>query len=101
MTRTPDVLAEIKTLYYATTKATVVRDLDRAIDLLKALPSDEDREKAAVYMDGLAQMRSEWGVKSAPAPARGGTPARGPKTAPVPPRPARGGRAPAAKPKAR
>mgnify|MGYP000750564960 CR=1 FL=1 len=23
-----------------------VRDLDRAIDLLKALPSDEDREKA-------------------------------------------------------
>ncbi len=91
MTRTPDALAEIKKLYYATTKATVVRDLDRAIDLLKGLPSDDDREKAAVYMDGLAQMRSEWGVKSAATPARA---AKGPSAAkrPAPARPARGGR---------
>lgn len=70
MTRPPDALTEIRTLYYATTKATIVRDIDRAIDLLKGLPSDEEREKAAVYMDGLAQMRSEWGVKS-PAPPAG------------------------------
>lgn len=70
MTRTPDPLTEIRTIYYGTTKATIVRDLDRAIDLLKGLPSDEAREKAAVYMDGLAQMRSEWGVKS-PAPPAG------------------------------
>lgn len=69
MTRPPDALTEIRTLYYATTKATIVRDLERAIDLLKGLPSDEEREKAAVYMDGLAQMRSEWGVKS-PSPPR-------------------------------
>lgn len=69
MTRLPDLVAEIKRLYYATTKATVVRDLERAIDLLKAMPSEEERERAAVYMDGLAQMRSEWGVKSAPPPA--------------------------------
>lgn len=75
MTRPTDALAEIRKLYYATTKATVIRDLDRAIDLLKGLPDDDEREKAAVYMDGLAQMRSEWGVKS-PAPAgRRGTPA--------------------------
>ena len=70
MTRTPAPLTEIRTIYYGTTKATIVRDLDRAIDLLKGLPSDEEREKAAVYMDGLAQMRSEWGVKS-PAPPAG------------------------------
>jgi hypothetical protein len=70
MTRPPDALTEIKKLYYATTKATVLRDLDRAIDLLKGLPGEEDREQAAVYMDGLAQMRSEWGVKSPPEPRR-------------------------------
>lgn len=55
-----DAIAEIKKLYYATTKATINDDIDRAIDLLKTLPSDDDREKVAVYMDGLAQMRSEW-----------------------------------------
>ena len=69
MTRSAEPLAEIKRLYYATTKATVVRDLERAIDLLKAVPTEDERERAAVYMDGLAQMRSEWGVKSAAAPA--------------------------------
>lgn len=55
-----DALEEIKKLYYSATKATIQKDLDRAIDLLKALPSEEEREKVAVYMDGLAQMRSEW-----------------------------------------
>lgn len=65
-----DATAEIKKLYYAATKATIQRDLDRAIDLLKTLPDEEARDKVAVYMDGLAQMRSEWkqgvsgGVKS-------------------------------------
>jgi len=71
MTRPPDALSEIKRLYYAATKATVVRDLDRAIDLLKALPSEDERARAAVYMDGLAQLRSEWGVKT-PAPRAAG-----------------------------
>ena len=55
-----DPIAEIKRLYYAATKATIKDDLYRAIDLLKTLPDEEDREKVAVYMDGLAQMRSEW-----------------------------------------
>ena len=84
-----DALTEIKKLYFATTKATIQRDLARAIDLLKTLPNEEEREKVAVYMDGLAQMRSEWaqaahgGVKptsnsrpSASAPRRAGPPAR-------------------------
>ena len=59
-----DALAEIKKLYYAATKATIQKDLERAIDLLKTLPSEDDREKVAVYMDGLSQMRSEWKATS-------------------------------------
>jgi len=56
-------LDEIRKLYFNTTKATVKKDIARAIDLLKSMSTDEDREKAAVYMDGLSQMRSEWGKK--------------------------------------
>ena len=55
-----DAIAEIKKIYYAATKATIQNDLVRAIDLLKTLPSEEDRQRVAVYMDGLSQMRSEW-----------------------------------------
>lgn len=55
-----DAFEEIKQLYYGATKSTIERDVDRAIDLLKAMANDDEREKAAVYMDGLAQMRSEW-----------------------------------------
>jgi hypothetical protein len=55
-----DPLAEIKRLYYNASKATIRKDLARAVELLKSMPSDADRERAAVYMDGLSQMRSEW-----------------------------------------
>ena len=55
-----DALAEIRRIYFAATKRTIRDDLLRAIELLKTLPTEEDREKARVYMDGLAQMRSEW-----------------------------------------
>ncbi len=58
-----DPLVAIKRLYYNATRATIQRDLARAIELLKSMPSDEERERAAVYMDGLAQMRSEWHAK--------------------------------------
>jgi len=54
------ILAEIRQLYFKTTKATIDRDFDRAIDLLKSLPSVEDRQRAHVYMEGLAEMRKEW-----------------------------------------
>lgn len=54
-------LAEIRQIYFKTTKTTIENDLAHAIDLLKALPAEEEREKATVYMDGLAQMRREWG----------------------------------------
>ena len=53
-------IGEIKRLYYQATKATIQKDLARAVALLKTLPSEADRERVAVYMDGLAQMRSEW-----------------------------------------
>ena len=55
-----DAIDEIKRLYYEATKATIGRDIERAIDLLKSLPDDDARQRAAVYMDGLSQMRSEW-----------------------------------------
>ena len=60
-----DPVAEIKRLYYATTRATVQRDLEKAIGLLKTLKTEEERERVSVFMDGLSQMRSEWGVRPA------------------------------------
>jgi hypothetical protein len=72
VTKSDDPVAEIRRLYYATSKQTIVRDLARAIDLLKQLPNDEERERAAVFMDGLAQMRSEWGVSASTRPATPG-----------------------------
>jgi hypothetical protein len=61
-----NALDEIRRLYYETTKATIQRDFERAIDLLKSMPTEEQRQRAAVYMDGLAEMRREWrrGVRS-------------------------------------
>lgn len=55
-----DKLAEIKRLYYRTTRQTIAQDLARALQLLKSMVSEEERERAAVYMDGLSQMRSDW-----------------------------------------
>jgi hypothetical protein len=56
-------VGEIRKLYFGATPATITRDLARAIELLKSMATEEEREKAAVYMDGLSQMRSEWGKK--------------------------------------
>jgi hypothetical protein len=54
-------LAEIRRIYFKTTKKTIEHDIAHAIELLKGLPSEEEREMASVYMEGLAQMRKEWG----------------------------------------
>ena len=51
---------QIKRLYYRTAAATVERDLQRAVEILKTLDDEATRARAAVYMDGLSQMRSEW-----------------------------------------
>ena len=63
---TPDPVEQIKKLYYNATKSTIQKDIARAIDLLKAIPDEDTRQDAAVYMDGLAEMRKEW----APGPRR-------------------------------
>jgi hypothetical protein len=65
-------LDEIKRLYFNTTRTTIQRDFERAVDLLKSMPDETERERAAVYMDGLAQMRSEWAAaKKGPGGRRG------------------------------
>ena len=53
-------LEEIRRLYFNATKGTIQKDLARAVQLLKSMPTEDDRQRAAVYMDGLSQMRSEW-----------------------------------------
>ena len=57
---TTAALAEIRRIYFKTTKRTIQHDIAHAIELLKGLRSEEERDKAAVYMEGLAQMRAEW-----------------------------------------
>lgn len=56
-------LAEIRRIYFKTSKKTIEHDLAHAIELLKSLPTEEDRARAHVYMEGLAEMRNEWGKK--------------------------------------
>ena len=53
-------LAEIRRLYFRTTKHTIQQDLGRALDLLKSMNSEDERERATVYMEGLAQMNKDW-----------------------------------------
>jgi hypothetical protein len=52
-------LEEIRRLYFKATKASIDRDFDRAVDLLKAMPESE-RPRATVFMQGLAEMRKEF-----------------------------------------
>lgn len=60
MLSSDDVLAEIRRLYFNATKHTIQQDLARALDLLKSMPSEEERERAVVFMEGLAEMRNDW-----------------------------------------
>ena len=55
-----DKHAEIRRLYFKTTRQTIQADLEKALDLLKSMASEEERERATVYMEGLAQMRRDW-----------------------------------------
>lgn len=55
-----ETLARLKALYFGATPATIADAFDEAIDALKSLPTEADRERAAVYMEGLAEMRTEW-----------------------------------------
>jgi hypothetical protein len=62
--KTPEqIIGEIRQIYFKTTKQTIHNDLTHAIELLKSLPDQETREKAHVYMEGLAEMRKEWAMR--------------------------------------
>jgi hypothetical protein len=60
------ILAEIRALYFKTSSKTIERDFDRAIDLLKSIPLPEDRQRATVFMEGLAEMRKDWKRRKRP-----------------------------------
>jgi len=61
-----EILAEIRALYFKTSSKTIERDFDRAIDLLKSIPLPEDRQRATVFMEGLAEMRKDWKRRKRP-----------------------------------
>jgi hypothetical protein len=79
-----DKLAEIRRLYFSATKQTIGDDFFRALQLLKSMNSEEEREKAAVYMEGLNEMRGDWAREGAP---------RGKQRQASGPQPAKAGRA--------
>ena len=53
-------IAEIRQIYFKTTKQTIDNDLAHAIELVKSIADEELRSKAHVYMEGLAEMAREW-----------------------------------------
>ena len=59
-------LAEIRQIYFKTSKRTIDNDFTHAVELLKALPDEDTRAKAHVYMEGLAEMAREWGKSGGP-----------------------------------
>jgi hypothetical protein len=83
-----DKLAEIRRLYFSATKQTIGDDFHHALQLLKSMNSEEEREKAAVYMEGLTEMRADWSREG----RRGGGQPQGPGSqAPRPGRSKRSG----------
>jgi hypothetical protein len=73
-----DKIAEIRRLYFNATKQSIQQDLVKALDLLKSMSTEEERERAVVYMEGLAEMRKDW--------LREGKPKRSPGAVGGPPR---------------
>jgi hypothetical protein len=55
-----DPFDEIKKLYFSTTRDTIERDLTRALDLLTRMAGDDERQRVAGYMHGLAELKREW-----------------------------------------
>ena len=64
-----DTLDTLRRIYFKTTKQTIENDFAHAIELLKSLATEEEREKATVYMHGLSELRKEWGSQK-PRPAK-------------------------------
>jgi len=64
MLTTEAKLAEIRRLYFNATRQTIQADLAKALDLLKSMASEEERERATAYMHGLSEMHRDWGRKN-------------------------------------
>ena len=60
LTVTRNNVKQIRKLYLEATPRTIQGNLNKAGELLKSLPTESARQKAAVYIDGLSQLRSEW-----------------------------------------
>jgi len=58
-----DTLALIRRIYFKTTRQTIEHDFAHAIELLKGLETEEEREKATAYMHGIAELRKQWTPK--------------------------------------
>jgi hypothetical protein len=65
-----EALAQIRRIYFRTSATTIEHDLAHAIELFTGL-DEESRERAAGYMDGLGELRSEW--RRAAPPSRTGS----------------------------
>ena len=50
----------IRRIYFKTTRKTIEHDFAHAIELLKSLETEEEREKATAYMHGISELRKEW-----------------------------------------
>ena len=55
-----DPYDEIKKIYFTTTRETIERDMERALDLLTRMPTEEARDRVAGFMHGLSDLRQEW-----------------------------------------
>jgi hypothetical protein len=58
-----DTLELIRRIYFKTTRQTIEHDFAHAIELLKSLETEEEREKASAYMHGISELRKEWAPK--------------------------------------
>jgi hypothetical protein len=56
-------LAQLRRIYFKTSKKTIEHDFAHAISLLKTIESEEDRQKASVFMEGINELRKEWTPK--------------------------------------
>ena len=57
-------LAEIRQIYFKTSRRTIDNDFAHALELLKSLPDEDTRSRAHVYMEGLAEMSRQWEKRS-------------------------------------
>jgi hypothetical protein len=72
MLRIVDPFDEIKRIYFSTTRETIEADLRHALDLLKQMSSDDERQRAAGLMHGLADLRREWKPRPRPKTSKAG-----------------------------